>query len=65
MLRKILFRKRGTILALLVFGVLQGAAWAQTESVLYGFCARTVNCTEEHPFSAIILPYIRTTCFTQ
>jgi uncharacterized repeat protein (TIGR03803 family) len=39
------FRKRSATLVLLVFGLLLCAAWAQTESVLYSFCAQT-NCTD-------------------
>src|SRR5579871_2709025 len=38
MSRKRSSRKRSAMLALLVFGVLLGAAWAQTETVLYSFC---------------------------
>ena len=40
MLRKTSLMKRSATLVLLVFGVLLGAAWAQTESVLYNFCAQ-------------------------
>jgi len=45
MLHKTFLLKRSATLALLVFGVLLGAAWAQKESVLYSFCAQT-NCTD-------------------
>jgi uncharacterized repeat protein (TIGR03803 family) len=45
MLRKTPLRKPSAMLVLLVFGVLLGAASAQTESVLYSFCAHT-NCTD-------------------
>jgi uncharacterized repeat protein (TIGR03803 family) len=54
MLRKISLRKRSATLALLAFGVLLGAAWAQTESVFYGFCAQT-NCTDgENPVAGLV-----------
>jgi uncharacterized repeat protein (TIGR03803 family) len=39
------FTKRSATLVLLVFGLLLGAAWAQTESVLYSFCGQT-NCAD-------------------
>ena len=45
MMRKISLTKRSALLGLLVFGVLLGAASAQTESVLYSFCAHS-NCTD-------------------
>src|SRR5208282_405708 len=45
MLRKISFRKRSAMLVLLAFGLLLGAAWAQTESVLYSFCEQE-GCTD-------------------
>jgi uncharacterized repeat protein (TIGR03803 family) len=45
MLRKIFVRKRSATLLLLMFGALLGAAWAQTESVLYSFCTQA-NCTD-------------------
>jgi len=35
--RKVSLMKRSAVLVLLVFGVLLGSAWAQTESVLYSF----------------------------
>jgi len=38
-------KKRSAALALLVFGVFLGAAWAQTETVLYSFCAQS-DCTD-------------------
>jgi uncharacterized repeat protein (TIGR03803 family) len=38
-------RMRGITLAILTFGVLLGAAWAQTEHVLYSFCSQT-NCAD-------------------
>ena len=54
MLRKIFLRKRSAMLALLVFGVMLGAAWAQTESVFYSFCAQT-NCTDgENPVAGLV-----------
>jgi uncharacterized repeat protein (TIGR03803 family) len=37
--------KRSASLVLFVFGVLLGAAWPQTETVLYSFCAQN-NCTD-------------------
>jgi uncharacterized repeat protein (TIGR03803 family) len=47
MMRKIPLTKRIVLLGLLVFGVLLGAAWAQTETVLYSFCAQGGNrCTD-------------------
>jgi uncharacterized repeat protein (TIGR03803 family) len=48
MLRKISLRKRSATLVLLFFGVLLGVAWAQTESVLYSFCAhhKGILCTD-------------------
>jgi uncharacterized repeat protein (TIGR03803 family) len=45
MLEKSSLRKRCVILVLLVLGLLLGAAWAQTESVLYSFCAQK-NCAD-------------------
>jgi uncharacterized repeat protein (TIGR03803 family) len=45
MLRKIFVGKRSATLLLLMFGALLGAAWAQTESVLYSFCTQA-NCTD-------------------
>jgi len=45
MMRKISLTKRSALPGLLVFGVLLGAASAQTESVLYSFCAHS-NCTD-------------------
>jgi len=54
MLGKSSFRKRSATVGLLVFGVLMGAAWAQTETVLYNFCARN-NCADgDEPFSALV-----------
>jgi uncharacterized repeat protein (TIGR03803 family) len=43
--RKVSFMNRSTTLVLLVFGVLLGAAWAQSERVLYSFCAQS-NCAD-------------------
>ena len=45
MLEKSSFRKRCVILVLLVFVLLLGAAWAQSETVLYSFCAHH-NCAD-------------------
>jgi uncharacterized repeat protein (TIGR03803 family) len=47
--------KRGAMLVLLVFGVLLGAAWARTETVLYSFCAQD-NCIDgESPYAGLVL----------
>jgi uncharacterized repeat protein (TIGR03803 family) len=54
MLRKISLSKGSATLALLVFGALLGAAWAQTESVLYNFCTQT-ECTDgTNPMAGLI-----------
>jgi uncharacterized repeat protein (TIGR03803 family) len=54
MLRKISFRKRSAMLVLLAFGLLLGAAWAQTESVLYSFCSQD-NCTDgASPYAGVV-----------
>jgi uncharacterized repeat protein (TIGR03803 family) len=54
MLRKSSSRKQSATLALLVFGVLLGGAWAQTESVFYSFCAQN-NCTDgENPYAGLV-----------
>ena len=54
MARKTFLMKRGAMLALLVFGVLLGAVWAQTETVLYSFCAQK-NCTDgAEPVAGIV-----------
>jgi uncharacterized repeat protein (TIGR03803 family) len=45
MLCKTFAMERSAMLVLLVFGVLRVAAWAQTETVLYTFCAQT-KCTD-------------------
>jgi uncharacterized repeat protein (TIGR03803 family) len=46
--------KRTATLAFLVFGVLLGGAWAQTESALYSFCVQN-NCTDgENPYAGTI-----------
>ena len=45
MQRKISLRKQSVVLALLVVGLLLSAAEAQTESVLYSFCAQS-HCTD-------------------
>jgi uncharacterized repeat protein (TIGR03803 family) len=51
------FRKRSATLVLLIFGLLLGAAWAQTESVLYSFCTQTglTNCDDgEGPSGGVV-----------
>jgi uncharacterized repeat protein (TIGR03803 family) len=54
MLRKRSFTKRSATLVLLAFGVLLGAAWAQTETVLYSFCAQS-TCTDGlAPYAGVI-----------
>jgi len=48
--------KQRAPLVLLVFGVLLSAAWAQTESVLYSFCAQGSPCTDgSTPVAPLIL----------
>jgi uncharacterized repeat protein (TIGR03803 family) len=55
MLRKTFFGERSAMLALLVLGVLVGAALAQKESVLYSFCAQ-YNCNDgEFPQAGLLL----------
>jgi uncharacterized repeat protein (TIGR03803 family) len=56
MMREIPLTKRSVLLGILVFGVLLGAAWAQTESVLYSFCAQGGNrCTDGAiPFAGVV-----------
>jgi len=55
MLRKTFFVERSAMLALLVLGVLVGAALAQKESVLYSFCAQ-YNCNDgEFPQAGLLL----------
>jgi uncharacterized repeat protein (TIGR03803 family) len=52
--RKTLLLERGVMLVLLVFGLLLGAAWAQTETVLYNFCAQT-ECTDgANPMAGLV-----------
>jgi uncharacterized repeat protein (TIGR03803 family) len=54
MLRKTFLMKRSAKLVLLFFGVLLGAAWAQTESLLYSFCARE-NCNDgSGPYAGVV-----------
>jgi uncharacterized repeat protein (TIGR03803 family) len=47
-------RMLSTTLVLLVFGVLLGAASAQKESVLYGFCAQTGCADGELPVAGLV-----------
>jgi uncharacterized repeat protein (TIGR03803 family) len=56
MMRTISLTKRSVVLGLLVFGVLLGAAWAQTETVLYSFCAQGGNsCTDgDQPVAGVV-----------
>src|ERR1700680_4892684 len=54
MLRKSSFMTRRITLGLFAFGVLLGAASAQTESVLYTFCTQT-NCTSgNNPVAGLV-----------
>jgi uncharacterized repeat protein (TIGR03803 family) len=54
-LGKISFAKRSAIQVLLVLGVLVGAAWSQTEGVLYSFCAQN-NCIDgSNPEAGLVL----------
>jgi uncharacterized repeat protein (TIGR03803 family) len=56
MLRESFLLKRMAMLVLLVLGVLLGSAWAQTESVLYSFCAQSDNCTDgANPYAEVVL----------
>jgi len=53
-LEKTSLGKRCALLALLVLGVLLGAARAQKESVLYSFCAQT-NCADgQSPYAGVV-----------
>jgi uncharacterized repeat protein (TIGR03803 family) len=55
MLEKSSLRKRCVILVLLIFGLLLGAAWAQSETVLYSFCAHN-NCADgSRPYAGVVL----------
>jgi uncharacterized repeat protein (TIGR03803 family) len=54
MLRKICFRKRSATLVLLVFGLLLGAAGAQTETVLYSFCSQTECGDGQSPYAGVV-----------
>src|SRR5580692_3127242 len=53
MLRRTSLMKRSAML-LLVFGVLLGAAWAQTQSVLHNFCARAGCADGEFPYAGLV-----------
>ena len=57
MLGKISFAKPSAMLALLILGPFLGAALAQTESVLYSFCAQGGgNCTDGAiPYAGVVL----------
>jgi hypothetical protein len=61
MVRGIPLTKRSALLGLLVFGVLPGPAWAQTETVLYSFCAQYGHrCTDRPtPFAGVVLDQAR------
>jgi uncharacterized repeat protein (TIGR03803 family) len=55
MFEKSSLRNRCVILLLLVFGLLLGAASAQTESVLYSFCEQS-HCTDgSRPYAGVVL----------
>ena len=56
MMRETPVTRRSALLGLLVFGVLLGSAWAQTETVLYSFCAQGGNrCTDgANPFAGVV-----------
>jgi uncharacterized repeat protein (TIGR03803 family) len=55
LLEKSPLRKKCVILVLLVFSALLGAGWAQTESVLYSFCARYEDCHDgANPYAGLI-----------
>jgi uncharacterized repeat protein (TIGR03803 family) len=57
MLEKNSLRKRRIILVLLFFGLLLGATWAQTETVLYSFCAQK-NCADgATPVAGMVLDH--------
>jgi uncharacterized repeat protein (TIGR03803 family) len=54
-LGKMSLMKRSATLVFLVSGVLLGAAYAQTETVLYSFCAPQANCADgERPEAGLI-----------
>jgi uncharacterized repeat protein (TIGR03803 family) len=53
MLRRTSLMKRSAML-LLVCGVLFGAAWAQTQSVLHNFCARAGCADGERPYAGLV-----------
>jgi uncharacterized repeat protein (TIGR03803 family) len=54
MLRKISLMKRSAVLVLLGFGPLLGAAGAQTESVLYSFCAQSHCADGVSPYAGLV-----------
>jgi len=55
MLRKIPLLKRSATLVLLVFGLRLGAAWAQTESVLYSFCSQGGCADGREPIAGVVV----------
>ena len=55
MLRKTFLLTRSTALVLIVLGVLLGAASAQTETVLYSFCAKAKCADGAGPGAGVIL----------
>jgi uncharacterized repeat protein (TIGR03803 family) len=56
MMRKIPLTKRSALLGILVFGILLGTTWAQTERVLYSFCAQGGDrCTDgDEPVGGLV-----------
>ena len=46
--------KRSAMLVLLGFGLLLAVAWAQTESVLYSFCAQTSCADGLYPLAGVV-----------
>ena len=55
MLNKSSLTRRSAALVLLVFAVLLGAAWAQTETVLFTFCEQESICAEgAGPFAGVV-----------
>ena len=54
MSRKASSTKRNAVLALLVFGVLLGTAWARIETVLYSFCPENYCHDGAYPSTSLI-----------